>query len=110
MTRATGSQKSSNPTSRRSAMPMTPVGAALLYDAASRLTKAQDPTGTYTFTYDNKDRLTNSSTVYASLPAKTFSVSQAYDAGSNRTSLTDPNNGTISYTYDVLNRLTTLKD
>jgi YD repeat-containing protein len=30
--------------------------------------------------------------------------------GSNRTSLTDPNNGSISYTYDVLNRLTTLKD
>ncbi|HEY1525710.1 MAG TPA: RHS repeat-associated core domain-containing protein [Candidatus Angelobacter sp.] len=83
---------------------------AFTYDAASRLTNAQDPTGTYTFTYDNMDRLTNSSTVYASLPAKTFSVSQAYDAGSNRTSLTDSNNGSISYTYDVLNRLTTLKD
>ena len=83
---------------------------ALTFDAANRLTKAQDPTGTYTFTYDNMDRLTNASTVYASLPAKTFSVTQAYDAGSNRTSLTEPNNGSISYTYDVLNRLTTLKD
>jgi RHS repeat-associated protein len=83
---------------------------AFTYDAASRLTKAQDPTGTYTFTYDNMNRLTNSSTVYASLPAKTFSVIQAYDAGSNRTSLTDPNNSSINYTYDTMNRLTTLKD
>lgn len=89
--------------------PDTSTG-AFTYDSASHLTKAQDPAGTYTFIYDNMNRLTNASTVYASLPAKTFTVTQAYDAGSNRTSLTDPNNGSISYTYDVLNRLITLKD
>lgn len=80
------------------------------YDSASRLVQVQDPSGTYAFAYDNMDRLTQASTVYSVLPAKTFSVSYAYDAGSNRTGLTDPNGGSIAYSYDALNRLTTLKD
>lgn len=35
------------------------------YDAAGRLTQVQDPTGTYSFTYDNMNRLTQATTDYA---------------------------------------------
>jgi RHS repeat-associated protein len=80
------------------------------FDAASRLTQATDPTGTYQLTYDNMDRLTQTSTVYAFISGKTFPVGYAWDAGSNLTSMTDPQNGSTTYTYDTLNRLATLKD
>ena len=36
------------------------------------------------------------------------SISYGYDAASNRTSFTDPENGSSSYVYDTLNRLQTL--
>ena len=35
------------------------------YDPASRLTQVVDPTGTYSFSYDNMDRLTQTTTNYA---------------------------------------------
>jgi RHS repeat-associated protein len=74
------------------------------------LTQVTDPTGTYQFTYDNMDRLTQTSTAYAFISGKTFPVGYAWDAGSNLTSMTDPQNGSTTYTYDTLNRLLTLKD
>jgi YD repeat-containing protein len=40
--------------------------------------------------------------------AGTLTVKYGYDAGSNRTSLIDPQNLGTAYTYDVLNRLFTL--
>jgi YD repeat-containing protein len=43
-------------------------------------------------------------------PAPTFSNSYAYDAASNRTSLTLPDGSTDTYVYDALNRMTTLTD
>ena len=80
------------------------------YDAASRLTQVQDPTGTYSLMYDNLSRLTQASTVYSFLAGKTFAVSYSYDAGSNRIGLTDPNGSSTSYIFDGLNRLASLKD
>jgi YD repeat-containing protein len=67
-----------------------------------------DPTGTYQFTFDNMGRLTGTSTEYAFLTSRTLTTSYGYDAASNRTSFTDPENGSTSYVYDTLNRLQTL--
>jgi RHS repeat-associated protein len=84
------------------------------YDAAGRMTQVSDGyTGsTWNFAYDNMGRLTQTTTKYAFLSGgrNTFTVSYEYDAASNRTSMTDPENGTTQYTYDSLNRLTNLQD
>jgi RHS repeat-associated protein len=70
----------------------------------------QDATGTYTFAYDNMNRLTSTTTAYAFLPARNFVVQFTYDAASNRKTMTDPESGPYVYTYDALNRLTNLQD
>jgi RHS repeat-associated protein len=81
------------------------------WDSASRLTQVVDPTGTYSFGYDNMNRLTSTTVSYAFLPARTFTVGYTYDAASNRKKLTDPESGQTNYTtYDVLNRLTAMQD
>jgi len=81
---------------------------AYTYDLANRLLQVSDPTGTYGFTYDNMGRLTQTSTAYPFIPGKTFTVKYAYDAASNRTSMTDPQSAATAYVYDTLNRLSTL--
>ena len=73
------------------------------YDNDSRLTQVTDPTGTYQFTFDNMGRLTGTSTQYAFLTSRTLTTSYGYDAASNRTTFTDPENGSSSYVYDTLN-------
>lgn len=78
------------------------------YDNDSRLTQVSDPTGTYSFTFDNMGRLTGSTTSYSFLTSRTFTTSYTYDAASNRTGLTDPEGGSTTYAYDTLNRLQTL--
>jgi len=80
------------------------------YDTDSRLTQVSDPTGAYQFTFDNMGRLTNTTTTtsYAFLSGRNFTTSYAYDAASNRTGFTDPENGATGYTTDTLNRLQTL--
>ena len=78
------------------------------YDLANHLTQATDATGTYGFTFDADGRLTQTSTAYAFISGKTFTVGYGYDAAANRTSMTDPQNGATSYVYDTLNRLTSL--
>jgi len=78
------------------------------YDNDSRLTQVTDPTGTYQFTFDNTGRLAGTSTQYAFLTGRSFTTSYGYDAASNRTSFTDPENGSTGYAYDTLNRLQTL--
>jgi YD repeat-containing protein len=51
------------------------------------------------------NRLTQTTTAYAFLTARNFTVKYTYDAGSNRKTLTDPEQGGYQYTYDALNRL-----
>ncbi len=53
-------------------------------------------------------RLTSASASYSFLTARSFTTSYAYDAASNRTGFTDPENGSTTYAYDTLNRLQTL--
>jgi YD repeat-containing protein len=81
---------------------------AYTYDLASRLTQVQDPTGTYAFTYDNMNRLTQAGADYSFDSAGNLTVNYGYDAASNRTSMTDPQSLATAYTYDTLNRLSTL--
>ncbi|HVP44040.1 MAG TPA: DUF6531 domain-containing protein, partial [Terriglobales bacterium] len=86
------------------------------YDKAGRLTKVQDGNGScssvscYQFAYDRIGRLTQTTTNYSFLSGRTYTVSYAYDAAGNRTSMTDPANGVTTYSYDSLNRLTGLTD
>ncbi len=78
------------------------------YDNDSRLTQVTDPSGTYQFTFDNMGRLTQAATQYTFLTGRNFTTSYTYDAASNRTGFTDPENGSTTYAYDTLNRLHTL--
>lgn len=78
------------------------------YDAARRLKQVADATGTYAFSYDYMNRLTEADTTYAFVSIGTDAIKYGYDAASNRTSMTDPQNLPTAYTYDVLNRLSTL--
>ncbi|HUJ33109.1 MAG TPA: hypothetical protein VLY23_17645 [Candidatus Acidoferrum sp.] len=78
------------------------------YDLVGKVLQVNDPTGTYTFAYDNMGRLIGTTTTYSFLPNTPFSNSYSYDANSNRTGFTAPDSSTNSYTYDTLNRLTGL--
>ena len=73
------------------------------YDNDSRLIQVSDPTGAYQFTFDNMGRLTQATTSYTFLTGRNFTASYSYDAASNRTGFTDPENGATSYVYDTLN-------
>jgi RHS repeat-associated protein len=93
-----------------------------LYQWDGYLTAAYDPLGrlsqiqsgydgsTWTFAYDNMGRLTQTGTNYGFDNAGNYVVKYGYDAASNRTSMTDPQNGVTTYTYDTLNRLTNIED
>ena len=89
-----------------------PDGSAVYYtyDAAGRLTTVDDPTGTYSFSYDGMGQLKQTTTNYKFDSAGAYTVSYTYDAASNRASMTDPQGGVAQYTYDTLNRLTNLED
>jgi RHS repeat-associated protein len=79
-----------------------------VYDLVCIIQQANDPTGTYAFSYDNLGRLIGTTTSYSSLSSRNFTNSYTYDAASNRTGFTDPEGGATSYAYDTLNRLSSL--
>ncbi len=73
-----------------------------------------DPTGTYAFAYDfipagykysphPMGRLIGTTTSYSFLASRNFTNAYTYDAASNRTGFTDPENGSTAYSYDTLN-------
>ena len=84
------------------------TGVDYAYDLVGKLLSANDPTGTYGFSYDNMGRLTGTSTSYAFLSGQTFSNSYSYDAASHRVGTTLADASTNAYQYDTLNRLTGL--
>jgi RHS repeat-associated protein len=79
-----------------------------IYDLVGKIQQVNDPTGTYASAYDNMGRLIGTTTSYSFLTSRSFSNAYTYDAASNRTGFTDPENGSTTYSYDTLNRLTTL--
>jgi RHS repeat-associated protein len=79
-----------------------------VYDLVGKIQQVNDPTGTYAFAYDNMGRLIGTTTSYSFLTSRSFTNAYTYDAASNRTVFTDPETGSTAYTYDTLNRLTSL--
>ena len=84
------------------------ISAEYTYDLVGKILQVNDPTGTYGFAYDNMGRLTGTTTTYSFLPNTPYTNAYSYDADSNRTGFTAPDGSTNTYTYDTLNRLTTL--
>ena len=76
-----------------------------IYDLAGKIQQVSDPTGTYSFAYDDMGRLLGTTTTYSFLPGHNFQNAYTYDAASNRTSLTAPDTSITTYGYDTLNRL-----
>jgi YD repeat-containing protein len=84
---------------------------AFEYDAAHRLTEANDPDAVNYFTYDHRDRVTDEVMTFAGFD-DTITLESAYDAIGNRTQ-TDLAFGTDSeytteFEYDALRRVTQL--
>ncbi|HET9406398.1 MAG TPA: hypothetical protein VFO39_04110 [Candidatus Sulfotelmatobacter sp.] len=75
------------------------------YGLAGKVQQVSDPTGTYSFAYDNMGRLIGTTTQYTFLPGVNYSNAYTYDAASNRKSLTAPDGSITTYGYDTLNRL-----
>src|SRR5579864_6038014 len=53
-------------------------------------------------------RLIGTTTSYSFLTSRSFTNAYTYDAASNRAGFTDPESDSTTYSYDTLNRLTTL--
>jgi RHS repeat-associated protein len=79
------------------------------YNQHDDLTGIQDGIGNTSYVYDEAHRLTSSTFTYTYNPAG-FAVSYEYDANSNLKKLTYPGNKTVTYTYDALNRIKTVKN
>ena len=74
------------------------------YNSSNQLTSIPN----VSYTYDNMDRVTQADIYYTFDTAGTLSVKFGYDKGSNRKTMTDPQNLPTTYGYDVLNRLSSL--
>ncbi|HEX9774746.1 MAG TPA: FlgD immunoglobulin-like domain containing protein [Actinomycetota bacterium] len=71
------------------------------YDADGNLSFIDDGLGSSTFTWDGAQRLTGVTMTLDGPPSSSFSISRAYDAAGNPSSMTDPT-GTTSYTFGTL--------
>jgi len=79
------------------------------YDAVGNLTSLTDGDSNLTFVYDAVNRLMQARTA-ATAGQLATNLAFTYDANGNRKSLTDPLGGITNYTYDALQRLTSLTD
>ena len=84
------------------------TSANYIYDLVGKIQQVTDPTATYGFAYDNMGRLIGTTTQYSFLPDYNFQNAYGYDAASNRTAMVAPDLSTNAYTYDTLNRLSSL--
>ncbi|MFC1851214.1 RHS repeat-associated core domain-containing protein [candidate division CSSED10-310 bacterium] len=77
-----------------------PITIQFEYDLGSRLTSATNHTGSVEFTYDNLGRMLTETHPGGKI------INHEYDANGNRTRITYPDGYYLTYTYDVLDRLT----
>ena len=70
------------------------------YDANGNMTYAGNSAITYNFTYDANNRVTGIT------DSNSRTIQYQYDASGNKTSMTTPENTTITYAYDAARRLT----
>jgi RHS repeat-associated protein len=82
------------------------------YDANDRLTKAQDPEGTYTYVYDNLGRISSDEQSITGLTPK-ITLARSYGDAGNLTKVESTLTGAsakldfvTTYNYDVLGRMT----
>jgi YD repeat-containing protein len=82
--------------------------ATFTYDLSGRMATAANPTASLAFGYNARSELTSEVTTIAGLSALT--VLHAYDGVGNRTQMTHPDAGYVTYGYDELDRLDLLQD
>ena len=80
--------------------------ASFVYSATGKQTIMTDTSGTTSYTYDNRDRLTNKVVSWTAGP--TLSLNYRFDANGNLTNLWSSSSGGVTnfYQFDALNRLT----
>jgi RHS repeat-associated protein len=90
---------------RRPDASLNEAGVAFTYTATGRRATMTDATGTTTYQYDSRDRLTKKATPFGALL-------YTYDAVGNLTSLraSAADGVSVRYTYDVMNRLSEVVD
>lgn len=91
----------------RTAYPSGPA-TVLGYDGNGNLTAMSDASGAAAYRYDALDRLTLSQRTSGILAGN--SLTYSYDAASNRTSVTYPNNGRVTYAYNANDWLASVTD
>jgi RHS repeat-associated protein len=82
--------------------------ATFTYDLGGRMTAAASPAASLAFAYNARSQLTTETTTIPGLPALT--VTHAYDGVGNRSQITYPDAGYVTYGYDALDRLELLQD
>ncbi len=89
-----------------------PGSVSLGYDAAGNRTSMSDGTGSCTYAYDTLSRTTSETHHFNDLASSStngnYSLSYAYNLGSELTSITDGFSTQVGYVYDSTGRLTTV--
>jgi len=75
------------------------------YDANGNRISIMDFAGQTSYIYDNRNRLLSETRI---IEGNTYTVNYAYDGASNTISMTYPDQSTVAFEYDPLNRLITI--
>ncbi|OGF06267.1 MAG: hypothetical protein A2502_09665 [Candidatus Edwardsbacteria bacterium RifOxyC12_full_54_24] len=85
--------------------PSDSADVAIGYDNANNRTSLSSLVVSYSFVYDNADRMTSK---VMNIESRTYNLTFGYDTRDNLTSIIYPDNISVSYTYDNGNRTTAI--